>query len=56
VGSREGAEEATADRLVSFLRGRRAYQTGAEQGMQHGYIQGLTQGMGGDEESEAGPQ
>lgn len=57
IGSQEGAEEATADRLVSFLRGRRAYMTGANQGMQQGYLQGLTQGMpseGG--ESEAGPQ
>jgi len=58
LGSREGAEEAQADRLVSFLRGRRAYQTGAEeaypQGLQRGYMAGMTGGMG--EEEGPGPQ
>lgn len=59
LGRQEGAEEAQADRLVSFLRGRRAFQTGAQegygQGMQHGYLAGLTGGQGVGEE-EAGPQ
>jgi len=49
LGSREGAEEAQANRLVSFLRGRRAYMTGAQTGMQQGYLQGLTSGQGEEE-------
>lgn len=57
LGSREGAEEAQADQLVSLLRGRRAFQTGAQegygQGMQHGYLAGMSGGQG---EEEAGPQ
>jgi hypothetical protein len=56
LGAREGAEEAEADRLVSMIRGRRAYMTGAGEGMQQGYLHGLTQGQGGDEAGESGPQ
>lgn len=58
LGSQEGGEEAQADRLVSFLRGRRAYGTGADEGyqagLQQGYMAGLTQGGMG--ENEEGPQ
>lgn len=56
-GARAGAEDAQANRLVSFLRGRQAYQTGAQQGLQAGYLQGLTSGQGGQgEEGGPGPQ
>ena len=57
LGRHHGAEEAQADRLVSFLRGRRAFQTGAQEGMQQGYLQGLTSGQGGmGGEEGPGPQ
>jgi len=57
LGSRQGAEEAEADRLVSMLRGRRAFGVGANEGyqagMQAGYMAGMQQAQGG---GEAGPQ
>lgn len=42
VGTAEGAEEAAADKLVSMLRARRAFNAGTG----HGYMAGLGHGLG----------
>lgn len=53
IGREEGAEEAAADRLVSMLRGRKAYMAGG----QHGYVSGLQRGyMAGRSPGGPGPQ
>jgi hypothetical protein len=44
IGREEGAEEAAADRLVSMLRGRRAYMAGGQRGFQAGAQRGYEAG------------
>jgi len=46
IGTEEGAEEAAADRLVSMLRGRRAYMAGGQQGYAQGLQRGFNVGRG----------
>lgn len=56
IGRAEGAEEAVADKLVSMLRARRAYNAGAGRGYMAGLSHGLGYQGGGQGEGEQGPQ
>jgi len=44
IGAQEGAEEAAADKLVSMIRGRRAYLAGGDAGYQAGALRGFMAG------------